>query len=277
MTDAVAWSGMGAMGAPMSRQLEAAGYQVRAVSLRPGRDPRAVAEALKDVVAVFTCLPGPPEVRDAWTGPGGLLESAPAGAVLVDVSTTGPALAEELAATAAQRGFAALDCPVSGGPQGAAAGTLAVMAGGDEAAIERVRPMLDAFGTVHVCGGPGAGQTVKLINQAAITGINGALGMAYALTVRSGISPDLVHGVLAGGAARGFLTDMLWPRMAADELEGGFAVQHMIKDIRLCRELAGELKLPTGLLDVVEDWYRKAQAECGDSLATQAIGKGVLA
>lgn len=280
MTDAalrkIAWIGMGAMGRPMSDRLVAAGYEVVSISLRVDRDRASVLEALDGASVAITCLPGPPEVRAAWLGTGGLIDCAPRGCVLIDVSTVGPAVARELEGVAATDGFDALDCPVSGGPQGAATGSLAVMAGGRADVIDRVRPVLNEFGTVHLCGGTGSGQTVKLINQAVLAGFNGGLGLAYALTVRNEIDPALVHQVLNDGAARGFMTEVLWPLMAENRLEGGFAVQHMRKDLSLTRTLAADSYVSTALLDTVDAWFLNAEETCGPAISTQAIGQGVL-
>ncbi|TQC41225.1 NAD(P)-dependent oxidoreductase, partial [Rhodococcus sp. WS4] len=269
--------GLGAMGRPMADRLTTAGYHVIPLEMRAGRDPDAVAAALAATDVVVTCLPGPDEVRDVWTGSGGLLEVMRTGSVLIDASTIGPATAMELADAAAERGMVALDCPVSGGPQGAAAGTLAVMAGGDADTIERVLPILETFGTVHQCGKPGSGQAVKLINQSVLAGMLGGLGLGYALTERCGVGPELMHRVLSGGVVRGFLTEALWPLMASDDLDAGFAAKHMVKDIRLCREYARDAAVPAALLDTVEGWLVAAMEVRGHSVATQAIGQGVLA
>ncbi|GAA4482630.1 NAD(P)-dependent oxidoreductase [Rhodococcus olei] len=272
--DTVAWVGFGAMGRPMADRLTAAGHRVIPLDPRTDRDPAAV---LAEADVAVTCLPGPDEVRAVWTGPGGLVEAMRPGSVLVDVSTIGPATAVDLAEAAAARGMVALDCPVSGGPQGAVAGTLAVMAGGDPDAVDRVRPMLETFGTVHECGKPGSGQAVKLINQSVLAGMLGGLGLGFALATRSGIDPELMHGVLSGGVVRGFLTDALWPLMAADDLAAGFAAKHMVKDIGLCREYARDAAVSEALLDTVDSWLRTAMEVRGGGVATQAIGQGVLA
>lgn len=272
----IGWIGRGEMGAPMVARLEAAGHEVVPLAGRPPRDRARLADGVAGLHVAMTCLPGPAEVTDVWAGPDGLLEVVAAGTVLVDLSTIGPSAAVGLAERADAVGVRAVDCPVSGGPAGAAAGSLSLMPGAlDVSYIEEVRPLLEELGTVHPCGGAGSGQAVKLVNQSVLAGMLGGLGLGYALAEASGTDPAFVQRVLSGGVVRGFLLDALWPLMAEDRLEGGFAARHMVKDLGLARELARDHALPEDLLDVVESWLMAAMDVAGPAVATQAIAHGI--
>jgi 3-hydroxyisobutyrate dehydrogenase-like beta-hydroxyacid dehydrogenase len=239
----------------MVRRLLAAGNRVLAHDTNPaalsaavsaGAEARGNAAAVaSEAETVLVSLPTPAAVKAVALGPGGLVEGR-AMRVYVDLSTTGARVAREVAEGLAPRGVLALDAPVSGGVAGAEAGTLSVMAAGDPAAFERVRPILEALGsnTVFVGEAVGQGQTLKLVNNllAATTWAAGCEAMA--MGVKAGLDPELMVRVLNASSGRSFPTE----RFAAGPVlsrrfDFGFRMELMAKDMRLALEEAEALGL----------------------------------
>jgi 2-hydroxy-3-oxopropionate reductase len=211
MMEKVGFVGLGIMGAAMARNLLEAGHELVAYN-RTKAKAEALAEHGAEVAGsagevaeacgvVITILPGPPEVREVVAGEGGLLESAHEGALIVDMSTSSPALARELHRAAKEKGVGTLDAPVSGGDVGAIDGTLSIMVGGEEDDFERARPLFGVMGetVVHV-GGAGAGQTVKACNQVVVALVIEAVSEALVLGSKGGADPEKVAEALSGGS-----------------------------------------------------------------------------
>jgi 3-hydroxyisobutyrate dehydrogenase len=234
------------MGAPLAAHVAAAGFDLvvwsrsgRGLERVPGATvvagPRAVVEAADVVV---TMLAGPDDVAAVWDE---LLAAAGPGRVLVDLTTSSASLAERLAERAAAAGAAALDAPVTGGRQGAEAGTLGLMVGGDAAALATARPVLASFArAIHHLGGPGRGQLAKAVNQLAVAGIMTGLAEALALARAAGLPRETVLDVLASGTARSFLLDAYGEKMLAGDRTPGFAVRTFRKDLRLAEAALAE-------------------------------------
>ncbi len=245
----VGFIGLGTMGREMAANLLRAGHAVRAYDVVPaavdalaaqGAIPAAsVAEAAEDADIVVTMLPDTPQVEEVVYGPGGLLAAPPRGRLVVDMSTISPQAVRRMHADLAAAGTDLLDAPVSGGPQGARAATLTIMAGGARSAFDRALPVLRGMGTTitHV-GDSGAGQTVKLCNQL-ICGINlQAICEALALGRACGVDLDQMREVLLGGSAASWMLDRLGPAMISGDAGAGFRIDLMLKDLRLVQELA---------------------------------------
>ncbi|MEM7413675.1 MAG: NAD(P)-dependent oxidoreductase [Myxococcota bacterium] len=236
------WIGLGVMGAPMCGHLQAAGYAATVFTRSETKaepavakgaawvgSPRAVA-AESDVV--FTMVGLPRDVREVVLGEDGVLAGLAPGGIVVDMTTSEPALAEEIAAAASARGCAALDAPVSGGDVGAREARLSIMVGGDAAAFAAVEPAFQVMGqTVVHQGAPGAGQHTKAVNQTLVA--NNMIGVCEALVyaVRAGLDPETVLASVAKGAAGSFLLSGLAPRMIAGDYAPGFYVEHFVKDL----------------------------------------------
>ncbi len=203
---------MGIMGAAMAGNFLKAGHELvvhnrtrtKAEQLIPygalvADSPREVAEA-SDII--ITMLPGPPEVEEVVAGEDGLLAGAREGSLIIDMSTSSPVLARELASTTREWGVGMLDGPVSGGDVGARDGTLSIMVGGEEDHFERARPLFEVMGEtlVHV-GGAGAGQVVKACNQIVVAIVIEAVAEALVLVTKAGGAPNRVVEVLSGGLA----------------------------------------------------------------------------
>lgn len=252
--DAIGWIGLGAMGSIMARRLGEAGHplavyarseesrtyaQVLSASVLPS--PRAVAEATR---VVFTMVSTPDDVREVYLGDRGLLARERQGSILIDMSTSSPDLAREVAEAASRQGAQAIDAPVSGGPTGAREGTLSIMVGGDPAAIRSVQPLLEILGsTIVQQGGAGAGQAAKLANQVALAGSMLGICEAFVFAREHGLDERRVLESLAGGIAGSPLTRFIWARLAAADMRPGFSVALMIKDLRLVCDSAANLGL----------------------------------
>lgn len=227
--------GLGRMGAAMAGRLATTGAEVAGFDLDPGRGGVA---RLADVAApvVILSLPAEPAVGAVLDA---LLPALPEGAVIADTSTLSPIAARDFAQRAATVGVAYLDAPVSGGPAGAAAGTLTVMAGGEAAALERARPVLErvAARIVHV-GPAGAGQVAKLVNNLLVATHLVAAGEALRIGRLAGVEPEALLPVINAASGRSAATEVNFPRWVLPDVASGFTAGLMRKDVRLAMELA---------------------------------------
>jgi len=190
----------------------------------------------------------------------------------VDMTTSEPSLAVEIAEAAAARGAAALDAPVSGGDVGAREATLSIMVGGDEEAIERVRPLLELMGKAIVRqGGPGAGQHAKMVNQTLIaTGMIGVCeGLLYAY--RAGLDLETVLQSVAPGAAGSWSLSNYAPRMLAADFEPGFVVEHFVKDMGIALAEARRMNLSLPGLALAQQLYVALAAQGKGRKGTHAL------
>jgi 3-hydroxyisobutyrate dehydrogenase-like beta-hydroxyacid dehydrogenase len=253
---AVGMVGIGNMGMPIARRIRAAGFEVsafarrpevvdeaRSFGVRPADTPAEVAAA-NDVVIVNVFSDD--QVREIALGPGGLMAHMRPGSILVNHTTGRPATAEYLASMAVERGFAMLDCAMSGGPLDIAAGQLTLLVGGDPGALERVRPLLAAYSSpILYVGMPGDAQKVKLLN-------NTLFGAQVALVVQIeksaqqlGMDPALVLPAIRECSGDSYaLGAALGLGSAAGLLEA--AKRYIQKDVAVCAEIAAELDVDLG-------------------------------
>ena len=212
--------------------------------------PKEVAEKSNVIV---TMLPGPPEVEEVIAGEAGLLGETREGSLIIDMSTSSPALARELHSIARDKGVEMLDAPVSGGDVGATDGTLSIMVGGEEDDLERARPLFEAMGetVVHV-GGSGAGQTVKACNQVVVALVIEAVSEALVLGSKAGVAPERVIEVLSGGLAASKVLHIKGEKFLSRDFVPGGKVEYHRKDlgIALAAGREHEVALPvTALVD----------------------------
>jgi 3-hydroxyisobutyrate dehydrogenase len=282
------WIGTGVMGTSMCGHLLAAGFSVTvsnrtrakaeplvARGARWASTPRAVAEAAE---VVFTMVGYPADVREVVLGADGVLAGCRGGSVIVDMTTSEPSLAVEIAAAAAHRGVTSLDAPVSGGDVGAREARLSIMIGGDAATVEALQPCWQAMGkTIVRQGGPGAGQHAKMVNQILIaTNMIGVCeGLLYAC--RSGLNVETVlRSVGAGGAASWSLANLA-PRILAGNFAPGFFVEHFLKDLGIALAEARQMKLALPGLALAEQLYLSTSALGHDRDGTQALAHALAA
>ena len=276
------WIGTGVMGASMCGHLLAAGHDVVVTSRTRSKaddllaagagwadTPAGVAEGA-DVV--FSMVGYPADVREVLLGADGALSTARPGAVLVDMTTSDPALAVEVSSAAADRDVHALDAPVSGGDLGARNGTLSIMVGGPADVLESVRPLLSLLGTTIVHqGGHGAGQRTKLVNQVLVAGNMVAVSEALVYVHRSGLDVAQVLASVTNGAAGSWALSNLAPRVVAGDFAPGFMVDHLVKDLGLALAEAERAGLTLPGLALAHELYQALQAQGRGRDGTQSL------
>lgn len=240
----IGFAGAGLMGSGMIRNLAAAGHEVRLYARTPrrarGLPARAVASmaaAVEGADLACSCVTDSPDVREVVDD---LLAASSPPPILVEMSTIAPAVARELAEACAARSVAYLDCPVSGGPTGAAAGTLAFMCGGEAGALERAAAALDAMGDAEKrfhCGPVGAGLVAKLVNNMLVATIAAATAEALGRGQRAGLDPALAREVVMRSSGDSWQLRNLFPRILEGDHAPGFTVGNLLKDLGHARDL----------------------------------------
>jgi 2-hydroxy-3-oxopropionate reductase len=247
--------GLGTMGRPMALNLIKAGHAMAVYARRPetlaplvaaGARPFATpAAAARAADVVFTMVTASADSEEVALGAGGLIEGAAPGSVVVDMATISPLVARRIAAALAARGVEHLDAPVSGGPAGAQAGTLSIMAGGGAHVFERIKPLFECLGkTVLYMGGHGAGQVTKACNQLVLTVTAQGVAEALALARRSGLDAGRVREALLGGIAASRVLELFGQRMAERNFGPGIDARFYHKDVAIALELAQDCGLP---------------------------------
>lgn len=283
MIGKVGFVGLGIMGRAMARNLMDAGYDLvlhnrtrekaEELAERGGAEvadsPAGVA---RGSAVVFTMLPGPPEVEAVVAGDDGLLEGAREGTLLVDMSTSSPVLARELARKAAERGISMLDAPVSGGDVGAREGTLSIMVGGGEEDFERVRPLFEVMGgTVTRVGSSGAGQVVKACNQVVVALAIEAVSEALVLGSKAGVEPRKIVEALSGGLAASKVLEVKGEKLLRRDFEPGGKAEFQHKDLGIALAAAREYGVPLPVTAVVDQMFGALKAKGRGGLDHSAL------
>ena len=273
----IAFLGLGAIGAPMAAHLPAHGFDLvvwnrtreradRLAKTVRARVATTPADAAREATIVITCLPTSREVEALLDGADGLLAGFRSGTTLVDCTSGDPATSRRIAARLRDRGVAFVDAPVSGGKRGAEEGSLTIMCGGDAGAVERVRPVLAAFGRniVH-CGDVGAGDMVKAVNQA-LLGIHiWATGEGLATLAKAGVDTRTALEVINTSSGRSNTSMNLFPeRVLSRAFPRTFKLALLDKDLRIAAEMARESGVPAPLTQLASELFRAARAELGE-------------
>lgn len=276
----VAFVGLGVMGFPMAGHLAKAGHEVSVFNRSPakagrwvethgGRAGATIAEAVRDCELVALCVGNDDDVRAV------LKEALPAmaaGGIVVDHTTTSAKLAREAAEAAAAQGRTFLDAPVSGGQAGAENGQLTIMVGGDEAAFERARPVLEAYAkAIRRIGGVGAGQQAKMCNQIAIAGVVQGVAEAVHFAKQAGLDTDAVLEAISKGAAQSWQMENRWKTMVEGRFDFGFAVDWMRKDLGIALEEARANGAQLAVTALVDQFYAEVQAMGGRRWDTSSL------
>ncbi len=269
---ALGFIGLGIMGQGMARNLLKHGHSVTVWNRTQAKAEALVAEgaawadspaavaAASDIV--FTCVSDTPDVEAVILGPGGVIEGAREGALVVDMSTISPAATRAIAAQLAEKGVGMLDAPVSGGSEGAARGTLSIMVGGAAEQVERARPCFEAMGkTITHVGGNGDGQMVKLVNQILVVGNALAMSEALEFARAGGLDLQKTLAAVSGGAAGSWMLSNRGPQILADDWRPGFTIDLQQKDVRLCLREGDNLGVPMLATSLVFNLYRVLQAD----------------
>jgi 3-hydroxyisobutyrate dehydrogenase len=268
-----AFIGLGIMGYPMAGHLAAKGHEVTVynrtaakaeqwVKQHGGRAARSPREAAAGAEFVFLCVGNDDDIRSVAYGEDGALAGMGEGSILVDHTTASADIARELEAEAKRQGKHFIDAPVSGGQAGAENGVLTIMCGGEEAAFERARPVMEAYGRAVTLMGPaGAGQLTKMVNQLCIAGLVQGLAEALNFGMHAGLDMDKVIAVISKGAAQSWQMDNRAKTMVEGKFDFGFPVVWMRKDLKICMEEAnrnGALLPATALIDQLYHQVMKA-------------------
>ena len=278
----IGWIGVGVMGRSITGHLLAAGHEVTLFTRTPEKarelvergaiaaaDPR---EAAEDRDVVISMVGYPEDVREVHLGSRGTLSASRPAGLLVDMTTSRPSLAVEIAKAAAARGIEALDAPVSGGDIGARNATLSIMVGGTEAAFAKARPVFETLGkTIVRQGGAGAGQHCKMVNQILIAGtmLGSCEGITYAKAV--GLDPATVLESVSGGAAGSWTVSNLLPRVLRGDFNPGFFVEHFLKDLSIALEEASAAGLDLEATALARRLYELAVGQGRGRLGTQSL------
>jgi 3-hydroxyisobutyrate dehydrogenase len=278
----IGWIGVGVMGSSMCGHLMQKGFSAtvhnrtkeKATALLDqgaawGDSPRQVAEQ-SDVV--FAIVGYPRDVREVFLGEEGALAGAKAGAILVDMTTSEPALAVQIAEAAQARQVHAVDAPVSGGDVGAREARLSIMIGGDKEVVEALQPCWEAMGkTIVHQGGPGAGQHTKMVNQTLIA--TNMIGVCEALLYahRAGLDLHTVMQSVSSGAAGSWSLSNLGPRIINNNFDPGFFVEHFIKDMGIALQEANRMGLALPGLALAKQLYEALKAQGHGRAGTHAL------
>jgi 3-hydroxyisobutyrate dehydrogenase len=278
----IGWIGTGVMGSSMAGHLVEAGYQLdihnrtraRASDLveRGARWCDSPREVASEAEVVFLMLGYPVDVRETVLGEDGILEVLKPGSLLIDMTTSEPALAVEIHAAASAKGVDALDAPVSGGDVGARNATLAIMVGGGLEAFERASPLFSLLGqTIKRQGDAGSGQHTKMVNQVAIAAGMIAICEALLYAHHAGLDLEQTIATIQGGAAGSWSLTNYGPRILRGDFEPGFKIDHFVKDLGIALSEARRMNLSLPGTALAEQLYVAAQGHDLGSRGTHAL------
>lgn len=275
MKEVIGFIGLGKMGAPLTRRLLEANHRVIVYDtrqeamtdlLRAGATQAASLEELaREASTVFVSLPMPDTVKSVILGDGGLMSGGGAVKTIVDLSTTGPKVASEIAHALEGSGVAFIDCPVSGGVAKAVDGTLALMASGPRTSFEAIEPLLALFGKPTFIGeAPGAAQMMKLCNNLMAATSMAIAAEAITAGVKAGIDPSIMVDVINASSGRNNATQDKFPKAVLNRtFDHGFATGLMFKDVKLCLEEIERMGLDLEVSKAVAGIWKKSNERFG--------------
>ncbi len=278
----IGWIGTGVMGASMCGHLLEAGFSATVYNRTRQKaegliergaawadTPQAVAQA-SDVV--FTIVGYPEDVRSVILGENGVLAGCGSGGIIVDMTTSRPSLAIEIAEAAGKKGVQSIDAPVSGGDVGAREARLSIMIGGDQQTVDALAPCWEAMGkTIVRQGGPGAGQHTKMVNQTLIAGYMVGVCEALLYAHKAGLDLPTVLSSVASGAAGSWALSNLGPRIIDNNFDPGFFVEHFIKDMGIALEEARRMEISVPGLALAHQLYVSLMAQGHGRDGTHAL------
>jgi len=278
----IGWIGTGVMGSAMLSRLQQQGYRAHVYNRTKSKansnieqgatwqnSPKAIA-AESDVL--FTIVGFPNDVREVYFGENGILSTISEGKIVVDMTTTEPSLAQEIAQHATKKGAHAIDAPVSGGDVGAQNGQLSIMVGGDAQSVERIMPLLNSMGkNIVYQGEAGSGQHTKMCNQITIAGTMIGVCESLLYAYKAGLDATTMLSSISGGAAACWTLNNLAPRIVDRNFEPGFYVEHFIKDMGIALKEANALGLAMPGLAMVKQLYEAVQAQGHGRKGTHAL------
>jgi 2-hydroxy-3-oxopropionate reductase len=283
-TTRVGFVGLGLMGLPMARNLLKAGYALTVWNRTAAKAEPLLAEGAQAAASpadvarrsdvVVTIVTDSPDVEAVVGGESGVLAGAGAGAVWIDMSTISPEVTRRLGAVAAGRGVESLDAPVSGGPPGAAAGTLSIMVGGEQDVFDACLPLLRAMGeTIVRVGDLGAGQVTKACNQVVIAATLAGIAEALVLGAKAGVDPGLIRQALMGGYAGSRLLEVHGERMINHAFDPGFFVKLHDKDLHIVLDIARSISVAAPVTALAAQHFNALIADGDGELDNSAMLK----
>jgi 2-hydroxy-3-oxopropionate reductase len=268
--------GLGAMGFPIAANLIKAGYPLR-VGIHQNREPAellaqkgaVICATYREVAShsdtIFTVVPADKEVEEVIFGENGLWEGLREGSTIIDMSTIDLTRSREFALRLQAKGVNFLDAPISGGPKGAAAGTMAVMVGGSKAVFEDHRELWVAIGkTIVYCGGNGLGLAAKMANNLIAAAEMAAISEATCLAVKAGIDPAELYQVLKGATADSYILNAKMPSLLVNNYSPSFKLSLMCKDLNIVSSVAKKLGVPLFVSGIVEQLFSACKAQHGE-------------
>lgn len=281
----VTFAGLGVMGYPMAGFLARAGHDVTVFNRTTSKADAwqkeyggAVAaiprKAAADAEIVFCCVGNDDDVRQVILGDDGVLAGTCSGSVIVDHTTASARVACEIHELAREKGVDFLDAPLSGGQAGAESGQLTIMVGGDQAAYERILPIMDCYAKAcTLIGEVGCGQKAKMVNQICIAGIVQGLAEGLHFAKRANLDVAAVIGAISKGAAQSWQMENRWQTMVDDEFDFGFAVEWMRKDLRIALDEADREGATLEMTTLVDRFYAEVEELGGRRFDTSSLIK----
>jgi 3-hydroxyisobutyrate dehydrogenase-like beta-hydroxyacid dehydrogenase len=267
----------------MAGYLAKAGHEVTVYNRTTGKAERWAQEfrgalsstpgkASSDAEIVFACVGNDDDVRNVILDDDGILDSIPAGGIIVDHTTASANVAREVAEAAAGKDVGFLDAPLSGGQAGAENGQLTIMVGGADDVFERARPVMDAYAKAITLIGPvGHGQMAKMVNQICIAGVVQGLSEGLHFAKRANLDVANVMAAISKGAAQSWQMENRWETMVANEFDFGFAVEWMRKDLGIALEEAGSNGANLEMTKLVDQYYAEVQDLGGNRWDTSSL------
>ncbi|MFC3213032.1 MULTISPECIES: NAD(P)-dependent oxidoreductase [Novosphingobium] len=284
----VSMIGLGTMGGAIARHIARAGHELTIYNRTPERARKWTqdnpglahriaanpAHAAQDADVVITCVGNDDDLADVVLGPNGVFRMLKKGGTFIDHTTVSARIARQISVEARDLKIHCVDAPMTGSQIGAENGTLTLMCGGRDDAIEAARPIMEAYSSriVHV-GKAGSGQIAKMANQICIAGNVAALAEAVRFAQASHLDMDKVYDAISGGAAQSWQMDNRWKTMDADEFDFGLAIDWMRKDLGLSLEEGRGLGVSLPIAALVDQFFSEVQSQGGGRLDTSAIIK----
>lgn len=279
----IGFIGTGVMGGPIAGHLARAGHRLTVYNRSRAKAEAWVAKHGGNVAAspsdvagiadvVITCVGNDDDLAQVTLGRDGAFRAMQKGALFIDHTTVSARIARQLSVEAEGRGIHSVDAPVTGGQAGAEAGTLSIMCGASKAAMARAEPVLRAYSSriVHI-GGPGTGQTTKMANQIAFSGIIQSLSEAMRFVQAAHLDTDKVFEAISGGAASSWQMTNRWDTMVKGEFDFGFAVDWMRKDLGLAIDEARSIGATLPIAALIDQFYADIQRAGGGRKDTSVL------
>ena len=280
----IAFIGLGNMGGPMARNLVKAGFDLVVYDIDPAksgelitagaRGAGSVPEAVAQADVVMTSLPTPAVIRDMALKADGLIANMQSGATWIELSTNNLEVWRDVRGLAVSKGIHTLDAPISGGAEGAEAGTLTILIGGDEAVYARCVPIFSAIGKrIEYLGAPGVGYVAKIAQVVLCYLHSIALSEALMLGVKGGVPADKMLAIIQNSTGRSYVADRYGPSILNGDFDPTFELGLSLKDMRLALELAKHMSATLPMCEQVESIYARATTELGAKAPHLAVVK----